>query len=145
VRNSKISMALLKVISGELSGAAYTVGSGCLKIGRAEGNDVQLPDGSVSSRHCEVSLDAYGNLLVRDLGSTNGTFIEGLQVREPALVSSGQRVRFGNLELMFEGEAVAQTPIPPAPVSLNLPPPPMAAAPVRVGSVAVTPPPPPEP
>lgn len=132
-------MALLKIISGEMSGASYTIGSECLKIGRAEGNDLQLRDGSVSSRHCEVSLDPDGNLLVRDLGSTNGTYIEGLQVREPALALPGQRVRFGNLELLFEGEGKSVS-APEEEVTLNLPPKPMAAPPpVRTNVVAVTP------
>lgn len=124
-------MALLKIISGDSAGAAYAIATGSLKVGRADGNDLRLPDGSVSSSHCVIELDAAGNLAVRDLGSTNGTFIEGQRVRE-ALVAPGQRLRLGNLELIFDNDAVpAPAPLPPEPVTLNLPPPPIPSA-VRV-------------
>jgi hypothetical protein len=130
-------MALLKIISGDLAGSAYTVGGGALKVGRAEGNDLCMADVSVSSRHCEVALDPSGNLLVRDLDSTNGTFIEGQRVRE-AFVQPGQRLRLGNLEMLFEAEVVAEEGfVDAAPVTLNLPPPPIA--PMRVsGGVPTT-------
>jgi pSer/pThr/pTyr-binding forkhead associated (FHA) protein len=94
-----------------------------------------MPDGSVSSSHCEVALDPAGNLQIRDLGSTNGTFIEGERVRE-AVARPGQRLKFGNLELIFENSlAAAHTPAMPLPV--NLPPPPVPRT--------VAPEPPPEP
>src|ERR1044071_9535407 len=130
-------MALLKVISGDLAGSAYAVGNGSLRVGRAEGNDLRMADGSVSSRHCELSLDGSGNLLVRDLDSTNGTFIEGQRVKE-AFVQPGQRLRLGNLELVFEGDATAVANVEDAaPIALNLPPPPMAPARVAVGATTV--------
>jgi hypothetical protein len=119
-------MALLKVINGDLAGSSIPVPNGALKVGRADGNDLCLRDASVSSTHCEIAVDAAGNLLVRDLGSTNGTFIEGQKVQQ-ALVASGQRVRFGNLEMVFDNE-VAPTAIVEEPVALHLPPPPNAQA-----------------
>ncbi len=147
-------MALLKILNGDASGVSYAVGNTALKVGRAEGNDLQLPDVSVSSRHCEIWVDSMGNLLVKDLGSTNGTFVGGQRVTE-AFVAPGQKLRLGNLEFLFEGEAGAAPVAQPAvarvaavataPVALNMPPPPVAqvvratapavavAAPVEVG------------
>jgi serine/threonine protein kinase len=72
-----------------------------LRIGRSEGNDYQIADPSVSGRHCEVTLDRAGSLLVRDVGSTNGTFVEGQRITE-ALMKPGQALRLGNVELAFE-------------------------------------------
>jgi pSer/pThr/pTyr-binding forkhead associated (FHA) protein len=131
-------MALLKILNGDSTGVTYTVGSTALMVGRAEGNDLQIPDGSVSSRHCEMWVDSVGNLLVKDLGSTNGTFINGQRVTE-AFVTPGQKVRLGNLEFLFEPtEAATPMPVaPPAiPVALNMPPPPVPQA-VRAAVPAI--------
>src|SRR3954467_10326187 len=124
-------MALLKIVSGDSAGAAFAVGNGEHRVGRADGNHIRLPDGSVSSSHCEITLDSSGNLLIRDLGSTNGTFIEGQRVRE-ALVLPGQRLRLGNLQLLFENALATHappSPEPAMPLPINLPPPPVANLP----------------
>src|SRR6185295_5331687 len=97
---------ILKIVSGDSPGAAFPIGSGNHRVGRADGNDLCMPDGSVSSAHCEIALDPSGNLVVRDLGSTNGTFIEGQRVRE-ALVQPGQHLGLGNLEMVFENSLAA--------------------------------------
>lgn len=135
-------MALLRITSGDSAGASFAIGSGAHRVGRADGNHLRMPDGSVSSSHCEVALDATGNLHVRDLGSTNGTFIEGQRIRE-ALVLPGQRLRLGSLEMVFENSLAtpAHAPAPAMPATVNLPPPPVpqAGAPataVRVAAVA---------
>lgn len=60
----------------------------------------QIADSSVSGRHCEVKSRG-GELLVRDLNSTNGTFIGGMRVSE-GTVRFGQSFRLGNIELRFE-------------------------------------------
>jgi Zn-finger nucleic acid-binding protein len=120
-------MALLRITSGDSAGASFAIGSGSHRVGRADGNHLRMPDGSVSSSHCEVALDPAGNLLVRDLGSTNGTFIEGQRVRE-ALVLPGQRLRLGSLEMVYEN-SLAPHSAPAMPVPVNLPPPPVPNAP----------------
>lgn len=130
-------MAVLKIISGDSAGVSYEIGSGSYRVGRTDANSIRLPDGSVSSAHAEVSLDSAGNLIVRDLGSTNGTFVNGQRVRE-ALIQPGQGLRIGNLELMFENTAAAPVEMAAAmPLPINLPPPPIPRS--------AAPPPPPEP
>ena len=82
---------------------------GANRIGRSEDNDFQIPHPTISSNHCEVVLrdDA---LLIRDLESTNGTFVNGKAIQE-ARLASGQTVRLGDVELLVEmTEAVVAIP-----------------------------------
>jgi pSer/pThr/pTyr-binding forkhead associated (FHA) protein len=78
-------------------------------VGRGSSNDVRLDDLSVSGSHCEIVVEG-GSALIRDLGSTNGTFINRQPVREAAL-TPGQTVHLGSLELLFQAEAPAPSPI----------------------------------
>jgi pSer/pThr/pTyr-binding forkhead associated (FHA) protein len=74
-------------------------------IGRVEDNTFPIAEPSVSSRHCEVLL--RGNeVFVRDLNSTNGTFINNEKIAEGVL-KPGQILRLGNVELRLETEAAA--------------------------------------
>jgi pSer/pThr/pTyr-binding forkhead associated (FHA) protein len=88
-------------------------------IGRVEDNAFQIPEPSVSSHHCEVSL--LGTVVsVKDLDSTNGTFIDGDPVKETVL-KSGQTLRLGQIELRLDGGAPAtQTKASPAPAGIKL-------------------------
>lgn len=69
-------------------------------IGRVAGNSVILTDGSVSSRHARV-LRTHEGFLIEDLGSRNGTFINGDSVTDKRLLHDGDTVRFGKLLLTF--------------------------------------------
>jgi pSer/pThr/pTyr-binding forkhead associated (FHA) protein len=88
-------------------------------IGRVEDNTFHIADGSVSSHHCEVHLRGE-EVLIRDLNSTNGTFINNDKITE-AVLKPGQTLRLGQVELKLETGAQASadpTPIPgqtPAP------------------------------
>src|SRR5690349_18326837 len=87
----------LVAASGALAGARYPVGEGVTRVGRAPDNDSVLdaPDCStVSSYHLELSK-AGGVCRVRDLGSTNGTWIDGASVTE-AEFAPGAVLRLGN-------------------------------------------------
>src|SRR6187431_2010694 len=109
-------------------------------IGRAEGNDIMIPDGSVSSRHGEILVKGDGIELV-DLGSTNGTHVNGQRV-ERADVGPGGTFKLGTVEGKVLGApAPAAAPAPaPAPAPSAVPPPSGApAAPPKPGG----PPPPP--
>lgn len=75
--------------------------SGPHKIGRAPGNDIVILHPSVSSQHCVVELCPDG-LLIRDLGSTNGTELDGQPVLE-ATAQSGQVIRIGTVACTVEG------------------------------------------
>ncbi|MGF1431934.1 FHA domain-containing protein [Kitasatospora sp. LaBMicrA B282] len=66
-----------------------------LRIGRAPGSDLRLADDSVSRRHAELRPAASGWVLY-DLGSTNGTHVNGHRVTGGVRVRPGDRVAFGN-------------------------------------------------
>jgi pSer/pThr/pTyr-binding forkhead associated (FHA) protein len=74
-------------------------------IGRVEDNTFQIAEPSVSSHHCEVVLKG-NEVLVRDLNSTNGTFINGERVTEK-VIKPGQILRLGQIEMRLETDAPA--------------------------------------
>lgn len=82
--------------TGEVKGRRFEVGAR-LTFGRKSSNTVPLNDNKVSSVHCEIVLES-GKPVLRDLGSTNGTFLEGKRIDEIAL-SHGDR--FGLGECVF--------------------------------------------
>src|SRR5580700_2624635 len=101
-------MARLVVITQGVAASVHELGEGWTTIGRADGNTFQLVEPSISGRHCEVRLHG-GELLVRDLLSTNGTFVGGKKVSEAA-VKPGETLRLGDVELRFESGSAPETP-----------------------------------
>ena len=93
-------MARLVVITKGVSASAHELGEAWATIGRADGNTFQIVESSISGRHCEVRLRGE-ELVVRDLLSTNGTFVGGRKISE-ALVKPGETLRLGDVELRFE-------------------------------------------
>ena len=93
-------MARLVVITKGLPALPYDLNDKWITIGRADGNLFQISDPSVSGRHCEVRLTG-GELIVRDLQSTNGTFVDGKNIIE-ATLKPGQNLRLGDVELQLE-------------------------------------------
>ncbi|HEU4989931.1 MAG TPA: adenylate/guanylate cyclase domain-containing protein [Gemmatimonadaceae bacterium] len=92
-----------------------------LIVGRAPTCDIPIIDPTISRRHAEVRCDDAG-VHVRDLGSSNGTFLNGQKVSEGA-VSVGDRVTFGKVEFTLD-EAAAPKPAPaPEPAVDHTPPP----------------------
>ncbi|MGH9109310.1 MAG: FhaA domain-containing protein [Acidimicrobiales bacterium] len=81
-------------------GGRVTLGDGSLVVGRLPGCDVMLADPNVSRRHAEIRRTEEG-VVVTDLGSTNGTRVNGSAVRERQLVS-GDEITVGSTTLVFE-------------------------------------------
>lgn len=86
----------------------YEIGAGTTSVGR-KGTDITIPDAAVSRRHAELVLEG-SQLIVRDLGSLNGTFINDEQIQGETGVRSGDRVRFGHVTLSLMEREV--TPFP---------------------------------
>lgn len=72
-----------------------------LRIGRVAGNDIVLPTPEVSRSHCMVVLEPGRGAVVSDLGSTNGTFVEGRRVTEPVLLSDHTLLGVGSHTLLY--------------------------------------------
>jgi len=83
----------LVVVDGPSRGARVVVSEGVARVGTARGNDLKLADPTVSRVHCEIRVRP-GSVVVRDCGSTNGTFVEGVRLREGE-VRPGALVRVG--------------------------------------------------
>jgi hypothetical protein len=77
------------------------------RLGRAQDNDLVVPDGSVSSYHGEIFVTPTG-IDFHDLGSTNGTHVNGQRV-EKASLSHGEEFRIGSCPTVYEGDAQAST------------------------------------
>lgn len=101
-------MANLLVLDGGAKGQRVPLVKTSTRIGRLDGNDIVLSDGSVSGEHCEITRDGDGFLL-KDLGSTNGTMVNSKPVKEQR-VFRNDVILVGEIPVMLEGEDV-----PPAP------------------------------
>jgi DNA-binding NtrC family response regulator len=101
--------AILRVIEGPSRGAELRVGGGRVTVGRDPHNDLALADPRVSAIHLEITTGPQGHLL-RDMGSTNGTFLGHSRVTESWL-GPGARVIVGGstLELSPLGTKVSVT------------------------------------
>jgi|GEM_PF-1565516 len=84
---------------------------GANRIGRSADNDFTIDHASVSTQHCEVVVSDAG-VFLKDLGSTNGTFINRSPVRE-AWLQPGQHIQFGAIDTIFESDQPASAPPQP--------------------------------
>ncbi len=76
----------------------YTVEGETLQIGRDEESDVVLDASNVSSKHAKICL-VNGSFVLQDLGSTNGTLLNGRKIEGSASISSGCTLQFGQTGL----------------------------------------------
>ncbi|MGH7539358.1 MAG: FHA domain-containing protein, partial [Gemmatimonadales bacterium] len=138
-------LANFLVRSGALKGQRLIVRTPVANIGRADYNDLVIPDDSVSTSHAKLQR-REGIWLLVDLESTNGTFVDGERIGADTPIAPGTMVRFGDVQLVFEPtddalgvakgggtkvleslKVVAPPPPPPPPAARAAPPPPPAA------------------
>jgi ferric-dicitrate binding protein FerR (iron transport regulator) len=95
-------MAKLIFIDGKHAGRVYNLVLEKTTVGRGDQNTLVIHDNSLSSKHCEILV--YGpEVIVRDLDSRNGTFVNGARLaNQQAQLKSGQTVRFGSVEARLE-------------------------------------------
>lgn len=98
-------MAKLVVLSEGLTGLTHELKVEKTTVGRLDDNTFCIPEQSVSSHHCELFLRGT-ELFIKDLNSTNGTFIGGNQITE-GTIKYGQILRLGNTQMRFEGDQPA--------------------------------------
>lgn len=91
----------LLVVSGARRGARVTV-TRPLVLGRDEDTDLHLPDRGVSGRHCRLTPDEEG-VRLQDLGSKNGTYVNGDRVEE-ATLKPGDEIALGDAIVVFDGQ-----------------------------------------
>jgi pSer/pThr/pTyr-binding forkhead associated (FHA) protein len=110
-RASSAPLGNLLVRSGSLKGQRLAIRTPVVNIGRADYNDLVLPDESVSTTHAKLQR-REGVWVLVDLDSTNGTFVDGEQIKGEVPLAPGATVRFGEIGTVFEptdeGAAVAK-------------------------------------
>ena len=161
-RPASTVLANFLVRAGALKGQRLIVKTPVVNIGRADYNDIVFPDESVSTTHAKLQR-REGVWVLVDLDSTNGTFIDGDQVKGEAPLAPGAAVRFGDVSTVFEPtddsvgvekggstrviEVMTMSPHPPKAAAAPPPPsaPKPAPAPPKAAPVAAKPGPSPRP
>ncbi|MEU0101178.1 FHA domain-containing protein [Streptomyces sp. NPDC006267] len=107
--------AQLHVVAGPDAGGVHLLHGGQVRIGRSADADVPLDDPDVSRLHCAVTVSDDGQVSVADLGSTNGTSVDGVEVRErPVRLAPGALLRLGESALrLTAGSRPAALPTAP--------------------------------
>lgn len=93
-------MLVLTVLNGEHHGEVIPLQDHPLLIGRDLQCDLRLTDPTVSRHHCWVEPEQDGHL-VRDLGSANGTWLNGIRIRATATLRPGDLLRLGRTRLLI--------------------------------------------
>jgi hypothetical protein len=93
-------MARLRVVSGPAAGRTVDIEEEIV-IGR-EDTDFEIDDPELSRRHVVVRRFA-NRLQVEDLGSTNGTYVDGARIAEPTLLGGGAQIKIGTTVIAVEG------------------------------------------
>jgi pSer/pThr/pTyr-binding forkhead associated (FHA) protein len=119
--------------SGPNPGTVYALDSDQISIGRDSSNEISVNDAEVSRRHTRLTFQG-GKYVLEDMGSTNGTFVNGQRLTGPRVLKSGEVVSLGE-QIVFVYEAVDSDPGAtmvsprniPAPRPVAAPPPPPQA------------------
>jgi pSer/pThr/pTyr-binding forkhead associated (FHA) protein len=108
--------AKLVVIGGEVKTAEIKLRLPST-IGRGRGCTIMLPQALVSRQHCEI-FESSGQLMVRDLGSLNGTFVNNQKIAEPSPVNSEELLTIGTVtfRVVYEGAGASSPPAGAGPV-----------------------------
>ncbi|MCA9713024.1 MAG: FHA domain-containing protein, partial [Myxococcales bacterium] len=103
----------LTVCEGPASGTQVTVRETRIRGGRSRVNDLVIDDGSVSGAHFELRLGP-GGVALRDLGSTNGTWVNGVRIRE-VWIEPGAVFHAGRCGIRLDAAEQVEVPISESP------------------------------
>lgn len=103
-----VTGAELTVETGSLAGMRFLLDRPLISIGRSEENDISVEDPMVSKNHCRI-ITQGDNFLIEDLGSSNGTVVNGEQVNT-YMLQDGDKLFLGETTLTFH-KAVAAAPV----------------------------------
>ena len=93
----ELARCALTVLSGTERGREHIIDRDVFRIGKSEENDFILTDTTVSRAHCEIVREAKG-FLIRDRDSTNGTLLDGAEIKE-AWLKAGSVITVGKVEI----------------------------------------------
>ncbi len=99
-RGLRVRRCRVDVLAGPDKGLSREIESSCIRVGARVGNEVQLSDSGVSGLHFEITLDDRGYRL-KDLDSTNGTFVSGLRVND-IYINPETVIQVGTTKMRFQ-------------------------------------------
>jgi pSer/pThr/pTyr-binding forkhead associated (FHA) protein len=108
-------MPKLQVFFSDGAEASHELLDEVITIGRLSDNAIQIDDASVSSHHAQLSL-VGGDYHIKDLNSTNGTYVNGQHVND-AQLRAGDKMRFGKIETAYVSEIAAGDAARPMPTA----------------------------
>ena len=150
----------LEVVAGNAAGTMLEVDERLLFGRQAEGPGQLADDPELSRHHAEITRRSSGEYLLEDLSSTNGTYVNGARLRQPAVLALGDAIELGSTKLIVRAlpavaapaagavDVRAATVVVDVPAGVREPkaePPPAPAEPPPPEPVAPPPPPPPPP
>ena len=95
-------MNKIRVFENDVPKKTFNLKDGAITIGRSDDNDIQIKDSTVSSQHAKI-VTYYEASYIEDLGSTNGTFVNGKRIQKHIL-NPGDVVSLGTHTLKMENE-----------------------------------------
>jgi hypothetical protein len=98
--NAQAARLIVERAPGHRAGMIYDIGEGAI-LGRGDAAEIRLEDPFASSRHARVAAQG-GIVLIEDLGSTNGTYLNEELLQGPQPLHRGDRVRIGDSEFTYE-------------------------------------------
>ncbi|MBI5558623.1 MAG: adenylate/guanylate cyclase domain-containing protein [Deltaproteobacteria bacterium] len=102
--NSTPPEAFIKIVDGGEEKSWPLTGKSTYRLGRGDGSDILLPYPWVSRQHAMIQVEANFSHNIVDLGSANGTFVNGRRIYTPTRLSSQDRINIGQSELCFVQE-----------------------------------------
>lgn len=103
----------LQVVKGRSEARALRLIEGVNSIGRHDDCLIRIRSSQVSRRHCEL-FETEGRLFVRDLGSSNGTFVNGVKILGQQALNPGDVITVGGVALRLDSDAAAAVAAPKA-------------------------------
>jgi pSer/pThr/pTyr-binding forkhead associated (FHA) protein len=107
-QQKQLAMPKLNFLSPGFADQSCELTNGAVSMGRSHANQIVLLDNSVSAYHCQFHVNGP-DVIVRDLGSRNGTYVDGVRIKPQIGVRHGQCLRFGTVEAQLQVEAILQS------------------------------------
>lgn len=95
----RVRKTKLLIISGPLQSQEFVIGKEVFTIGSGKQNDLSIEDSTISKRHCEITVEE-GGYRINDLGSTNGTYVQGVRITS-AYLNPGSEFQIGKTHIVF--------------------------------------------
>jgi hypothetical protein len=108
---SVVPRLIAERVAGLEPGSVHEIGDGVM-LGRGKSASIRLSDPLASGRHARIAPDGE-RVVLTDLGSTNGSFLNGVLLSAPTPLTNGDRIRLGESDFLYQSQSIP--PLPPAP------------------------------